>query len=145
MKTETVNILMLHLSVAVPLRIGELDRLDRPLRTRKCAQWARNAVDQITGHGDILQFHGGRPSEVAAAFNHLARGLAALAFTPGGVYFANWHWCAAGHRLGLGGVVHADAVRLGCGIPRKARRRSEGQLGDAVGELRRRLDRLHAD
>ena len=44
----------------------------------------------------------------ADTFNHLARGLAALAYQPGGVDFAGRHWCAD-HRACQAAATEAEA------------------------------------
>lgn len=51
---------------------------------------ARRASQVIAEKGDVLQF-GGRGA--AAAFAALAKGLAAAAYSPGGVIIAGHHWC----------------------------------------------------
>jgi hypothetical protein len=71
------------LAVAVPLRIAEL---------RTMSEGDRQALADVAGqfiaeHGDDLMYRS-KPGRSAAAFNQLATGLAALAFTRGGVTFA---------------------------------------------------------
>lgn len=80
------------LRVAVPMWIDHLRHLPGPgqLEAVRLA-WAKNAADQVAHRGDVLQY-GGKRGEAAEVFNHLAKGLAAAAFQPGGVTFAGEHW-----------------------------------------------------
>ena len=78
------------LQLAVPLHIHELAGLD----AEQLRAAADGCADLVAEHGDDLQFGGHR---CAAAFNALARGLAALAYCPGGVTFADLHWCVQPH------------------------------------------------
>ena len=87
------------LQFAVPLRIAELLELHGETRIRQAYLWAKTAVDEVACRGDVLQY-GGKRGEAAAVFNHLARALAALAMSPGGVTFAGCHWCFE-HPVGL--------------------------------------------
>jgi hypothetical protein len=76
------------LAVAVPLRIAELRGVpddERLVIARECGQI-------IAEHGDSLMF---RDKHSAAAFNALARGLAAAAYQPGGITFAGQHYCTS--------------------------------------------------
>ena len=86
------DVLVLTLRLAVPLRIAELQLLAGETRTRQVRWWAREAGDVVAHKGDVLQY-GGKRGAAAMVFNHLARGLAALACMPGGVSFAGTHWC----------------------------------------------------
>jgi hypothetical protein len=82
-------VLTATLQVAVPLEIIRLRILDDDQR-----QWiARTAAQEIASHGDDILFKSKRAGDTARAFNHLATGLAALAYQPGGVTFAGLHWC----------------------------------------------------
>lgn len=79
------------LQLAVPLHIDELRNRDDQQRIAV----ARRCADVVASHGDDLQYGGKR---CAAAFNALALGLAAAAYQPGGVTFAQTlHWCTAPH------------------------------------------------
>lgn len=80
------------LNLAVPMWIDRLQQLDGETRTNKALRWAADAADAVAFRGDALQF-GGKKGEAADVFNHLARGLAALAHAPGGVLFQGRHWC----------------------------------------------------
>lgn len=98
------DVLVLTLLVAVPLRIAELQRLRGETRARQVRWWAREAAGVVAHQGDMLQF-GGKPGQAAMVFNHLARGLAALAHQPGGVSFAGTHWCVE-HPMGTALAAH---------------------------------------
>ncbi|MEU1309447.1 hypothetical protein ABZ419_11205 [Streptomyces cinnamoneus] len=80
-------LLMTALGAAVPMHMMKLGQLSY----LQIAAIGRQCVDVIVHQGDVLQ-HGGKGC--AAAFNALARALAALALTAdGGVTFAGTHWC----------------------------------------------------
>jgi hypothetical protein len=85
---QAESLLAIALESAVPLWIEEL----RPLTAAERQKKARKGVQAICEHGDVLQFGGGKPGQVAEAFNAIARGLAALAYQPGGVTFCGRHW-----------------------------------------------------
>lgn len=87
--TAQHDTLVIALEAAVPLHIIEMGRLTPEQRQRV----ALRSAGEVASRGDILQFRGGKRGETAAVFNHLARGLACLAFQPGGVTFAGHHWC----------------------------------------------------
>lgn len=84
--------LPIALEAAVPLWILELQRMSEVERDRVRMIWAREGADDIAFRGDVLQYGGGKRGDAAKAFNHLARGLAVLAFQPGGVDFAGLHF-----------------------------------------------------
>lgn len=88
MKTEDNPALITSLQAAVPLWILEVR--DWPEIQR--AAMGGESGQYIAEHGDELMY-GGKKGRAAAAFNHLARGLACLAYAPGGVSFAGEHWC----------------------------------------------------
>ncbi|GGP55607.1 hypothetical protein [Streptomyces abikoensis] len=80
-------LLMTVLAVAVPLHMMKLRQLSSP----QLAAIGRQCAETITSQGDVLQYGG---EGCAAAFNALARALAALALTAdGGVMFGGAHWC----------------------------------------------------
>lgn len=93
-------VLVETLRLAVPLRIEELAAMNDATRAATVTTWAAEAVEPIASRGDALQFGSKKSGAVAEVFNHLARGLAALAYAPGGVLFAGTHWCAGEHRHG---------------------------------------------
>lgn len=84
--------LVITLTAAVPLWIHQLAHLDEHTRDRQRMWWAAEAADAVAYGGDALQF-GGKRGEAAKVFNHLARGLAAAAFNPGGITAFGEHWC----------------------------------------------------
>lgn len=75
------------LEVAVPMRIAEMRTLAEGDRQGLAAE----AGQFIAEHGDDLMFRS-KKGRSAAAFSQLVTGLAALAFSPGGVTFAGMHW-----------------------------------------------------
>lgn len=83
----TKSLLQSALSAAVPMWIEKVHAMspdERFARAQSCAQY-------IAEHGDMLLFRG-KDGESAAAFNHLAEGIAVLAFAPGGITFADMHF-----------------------------------------------------
>lgn len=88
--------LLAALDCAVPLRMLELARMTDAQRERHMQEWAANAATALASRGDQLMFRTPpRKGEggTADTFNHLAAGLAAAAYLPGGVTFAGRHWC----------------------------------------------------
>lgn len=86
------QLLPLTLSVAVPLRVVEYQRRGGP--TDADRERVREFASVLGAKGDILQFGGGKPGEVAEVFNGLADALAVLAFQPGGVHAFGHHFQA---------------------------------------------------
>lgn len=85
------------LTLAVPMHMHELRRCDPNF----LAEIASQAATTIGSHGDALQFGG---KQCAAAFNALARGLAATALIAwGGATFQGLHWCTVPHCAGPDG------------------------------------------
>lgn len=81
-------LLLTMLEVAVPLWIHEL----RSLHPDDRVALAHELADTVASRGDILQFRSKKPGGTADVFNATARGLAALAYQPGGVKFCGIHW-----------------------------------------------------
>lgn len=73
---------------AVPLWIEEL----RQRSWDDLCVIARESAQVIAEKGDIIMFRSPKKGESGKAFNALARGLACLAFAPGGVKFLGLHW-----------------------------------------------------
>ena len=71
------------------------------------AQTAREAAQVIAEKGDVLQFGGKPAGGAASAFNALAKGLACLAFCPGGVQFLGRRWEVTSQS------DHADCAAIG--------------------------------
>lgn len=86
----TLDTLAITLLAAVPLHILQLRGYDAQQRIAIAHQCA----DIVAAHGDDLQYGG---THCRTAFNALARGLAVAAYQPGGVTFADLHWCTAAH------------------------------------------------
>lgn len=125
------------LAVAVPLRIDELLGLPSDHRETVAKRWAERGAGGVAHHGDMLMFRSkaGRrhtPECVkeqrshcdcrvgtAEVFNALAKGLAALALSPGGVTWSGLHWC----------VEHPGGVRI------QARQLDVGGLTDSYPDL----------
>jgi len=82
------ELLQATLSVAVPLWIEELRKLPESTRL----QIAHDAAQVIAEKGDIILYRSKKKGETAAAFNALAKGIAALAFIPGGVRIFDLHF-----------------------------------------------------
>lgn len=76
------------LQLAVPLWIEEL----RQFSWDYISQRAKQCADIVAEKGDIILFRSKTKGETARAFNHLAEGIACLAFVPGGVRVFGGHW-----------------------------------------------------
>lgn len=88
MRIEDFPALTTGLQAAVPLWIHEM----RTWTEQRRVETGGEAGQYIACHGDELMY-GGKKGAAAEAFNHLAKGLASLAYVPGGVTFAGQHWC----------------------------------------------------
>lgn len=82
------------LELAVPMWIDRLRTVPADDRITE----ARGLAQVIASKGDVLQFGSKKKGEQAEVFNACAKGLAALAFQPGGVKFCGIHWDAHEHR-----------------------------------------------
>lgn len=76
------------LGCAVPLWVMDLKKLPWP----EIEKIAKESAQIVAEKGDVLQFKSKKKGETAAAFNALAKGLAALSFCPGGVTFLGDHY-----------------------------------------------------
>lgn len=93
-RPETQHTILIEtLTLAVPLWIDRLAMHDPARRDNLIQSWAADAADAVSSRGDVLQY-GGKRGEAASVFNAMARGLAALAHSPGGVTFLGVGWCA---------------------------------------------------
>jgi hypothetical protein len=87
----TGSLLIDALAAAVPLRIAELKERGGP--SSQDYDWVRSVVPDLLGsEGDCLMFHSRERGQTAKVFNALARGLAVMAFCPGGVRWCGEHW-----------------------------------------------------
>lgn len=93
------------LQIAVPVEIRKLRRC--PDKERQ--QLASECGQVITEHGDDLLYASKKKGDTARAFNALAKGLAALAYQPGGVTFAGLHWCVGSGHSGTRDEYPCDA------------------------------------
>lgn len=90
------TLLTITLQAAVPLHILELQKI--PLG--EVMRIARECGQVVAEKGDVIQFKG-KKGETAKAFNQLARGIACLAFAPGGVRFMGLHFEAEHPERGI--------------------------------------------
>jgi hypothetical protein len=72
----------------VPLWIEQL----RQLPFAEVQRQAKECCDMVAHHGDNILYRSKKKGESAKAFNALAKGLACLAFAPGGVNAFGGHW-----------------------------------------------------
>lgn len=86
--TTIPDALAITLELAVPLWI---DRL-RGRTPDQLVAIASRCATVVSSEGDNLMFRAHKRGATARVFNHLAEGLAALAYAPGGVTFAGKHW-----------------------------------------------------
>ncbi|MEU4570798.1 hypothetical protein [Micromonospora sp. NPDC023956] len=100
--------LVIGLEAAVQLHMLTLAPMNPKVRDRILARWAADAADQVASKGDILQFRSKKAGESAEVFNHLAKGLTALAHQPGGVTAFGRHWCVD-HQQCLDADAHVAA------------------------------------
>jgi len=93
----SLTLLRTALQVSVPLYMARLaqEPWSRILvRARECAQ-------VVAEKGDIILFRSKKPGQTAVVFNHLAEGIACLAFAPGGVKIFELHFQAQHPEDGL--------------------------------------------
>ena len=93
MLKEDHALLLISLSCAVPLHMMEISGWTPEWRTAE----ATRCANEVAAHGDIMQFKATKKGDTAQAFNDLARGIAILAYQPGGVDFSGQHWCVDPH------------------------------------------------
>lgn len=85
---STLALLRSTLELAVPMHVLMLDRLtwdQVQAMIPECAQ-------HIAEHGDIILYRSKKKGETAAAFNALARAVAILSFSLGGVTIFGLHF-----------------------------------------------------
>ncbi|MFF5265371.1 hypothetical protein ACFY4C_41355 [Actinomadura viridis] len=85
-----LEVLTTMLQTAVPLNIFQMQSWTADQR----CETGRAQASTIGSHGDDLLYGG---KHCAESFNALAKGLAALAYQPGGVTFLGLHWCVEEH------------------------------------------------
>lgn len=85
---EPTRHLLTALEAAVPLWIFEMRNWSDDARI----ELGHSLAQVVAEKGDILQFGSKRKGETAEVFNAAAKGLAALAYQPGGIYFCGVHW-----------------------------------------------------
>lgn len=128
------ELLRMSLSTAVPLWIVEFKQLP----WEKLERIATEASQYIAEHGDDILFKSKKKGDTAKAFNQLAKGVAVLAFVPGGVKTLGLHFEAL-HPDVLEGVGRwlyhstlADALQgiADHGLAPDEKRRWGGMLAD---------------
>lgn len=55
-------------------------------------EWARDSVDELCEHGDLLLFRGKKRGQTARMFARTARAIATMACAPGGITVFGWHY-----------------------------------------------------
>lgn len=85
---DNSELLKIHLQMAVPLRIAEIQGMPFAERSRH----AQIAAQMIAEHGDNILFRGRTQGESAKAVNALINGIALLSFQPGGITFMGLHF-----------------------------------------------------
>jgi hypothetical protein len=88
--------LLIALNAAVPLWIHEMRHWGQDERI----SLAHSLAQTVASKGDALQFGSKRKGETAEVFNCTAKGIAALAYQPGGVDFCGVHWEATSATYG---------------------------------------------
>lgn len=102
----TVALILAALGAAVPLHVAELQSLSYD----EVLEEAQRASAIVAEKGDIIQYRAKKTGETAKAFNALARGLAALSFSPGGVKFLGERWVNDHPELTRETIVPADVT-----------------------------------
>jgi len=111
-----LDVLLITLELAVPMRITELLRMTSTQRESVRMVWAKAAAQAIASQGDVLQYGSKKRGEAAKVFNRIAMGLAAAAFQPGGITFAGCqHWEVTADDL----VAPAGPAPAGVPYPRR--------------------------
>jgi hypothetical protein len=83
-------VLPIALEAAVLLRIAQLRKHGGP--TAVDFEQARAFSQTLAEKGDVLMYGSKKKGEAAALFNQLAGALSVMAFVPGGVTFAGYHF-----------------------------------------------------
>jgi len=82
---HNTELLKLHILAVVPFMI--LDLIEQGGIKEWHIEEAQRYVDILASEGDALLYHSKKKGQTARAFNALCRGLAIMAFFPGGVKF----------------------------------------------------------
>lgn len=96
----TGHLLVTALQATVPLRIHEMEWMNdmtAQARTDFVQGFAPALADAIASRADVMLYSGKTRTErrdCAATFNSLARAIAALSYSPGGVTVFGITWCA---------------------------------------------------
>lgn len=91
------SLLGISLGAAVPLWIERI--IDEGWTWPRVATEAQAAGQIVAEKGDVILYKSKKAGETAGAFNALAKGIACLAFAPGGVTVFGQHWEADVGRL----------------------------------------------
>ncbi len=91
------GLLSIALGAAVPLWIERI--VDEGWTWPRVAAESRTAGQIVAEKGDVILYKSKKAGETASAFNALAKGIACLAFAPGGVTVFGQHWEADVGRL----------------------------------------------
>lgn len=83
--------LPIALDVAIPLHMAELAALPSDQRFDAAIDAANTALRVMDETGEAILYRR-RPGESARAFNAVAKAIAALAFSPGGITIFGRHW-----------------------------------------------------
>jgi hypothetical protein len=133
------SLMLMSLQLAVPLWIAELLALDEEDRAFAIEQWRRAALMPIAERGDLLMFGAGQSrserGQTGQTFNHLARGIAALAFHPGGVRFAGRHWCSIEHHHDVADSLGDELSCTAAAIAAEETSTPQRQVVDVVDDL----------
>lgn len=87
------SLLVQTLQLAVPMWIDRAAERGA-LRDALLAEWREEACEVVLSEGDNILYRARKRGDTARAFNALARGLAVLAYAPGGVTAFGLVWCA---------------------------------------------------
>lgn len=91
------HLLVGMLELAVPMWVEKVARYTPEHR----AERQRICSETIGSKGDVILYKSKKAGESADAFNHLAEGLALLAFAPGGVKVFGRRWQVENNVLGI--------------------------------------------
>lgn len=86
--TENGDLIKIALSAAVPLWIMQFKQFTAEERTIMAGRYGQVVAE----HGDNILFKSKKKGATADAFNNLAKGVACLAFAPGGVTVMGLHF-----------------------------------------------------